>query len=233
MNRLALFVFILGASLFLGCTNEQLPEEKLDPDSIYFDYLAWGDEENGTITVKLQYRGGGPNQAAIVLEEPSRVEFDGQLLLPDSSKFTGPYYEVVRANDDFAGEHRIVFTDAGKKQYTTTFEFPVISLKTEIDSVVHRGELVLGLAGLKPNDKVRVLLTDTSFYGRGIEKMDTVQNDSIIISRREMYSLKNGPIYMEIFREEDKRLTETMEAGGKFYLTYGLKREFLLKDSVR
>lgn len=215
-----------------GCTNIDVPKEKSDPDDIYFDYIAWGDEETGNITIKLQFRAGGPNQRALLLQTPSNVMLDNQVLQVDSTKFAGPYYEFIISANDFGGEHSIVFTDNKNRQYRTRFEFPVVKFKSEPDSVMGRKDIVLDLEGLKPEGHVRVLMTDTSFYGRGVEKIDSFDNKPLIITQEDLRDLKNGPVYLELFREEDKKLTETMNAGGRFYLSYSLNRNFTLKDSL-
>jgi hypothetical protein len=230
VKRLVIAIVVLFSLIIFSCTNIDSPRHKVNPEFIYFDFLAWGDEESGNITVKMQFRAGGPNQEAIVLKAPSQVSFDGKVLQADSNKLTGPYYEVITPASDFSGQHKIVFTDIHNKQYTTAFDFPVITIANNIDSVLARGDLVLELNGLKPNDRVRVILTDTTFYGRGIEKMDTMETNTITITSYELMNLKNGPVYLELFREEDIDLQETMQSGGRFYLTYGLKREFILKD---
>ena len=63
-------------------------------NAIYFDYRVWGDEENDNVTVRLQYLIGGENGNTIVLEDPGKVEFDGEILQADSSRMNGFYYEV-------------------------------------------------------------------------------------------------------------------------------------------
>lgn len=215
-----------------GCTNSDVPKEKLDPDDIYFDYIAWGDEETGNITIKLQFRAGGPNQQALLLQTPSNVMLDNQVLHADSTKFAGPYYELIVPANDFEGGHSIVFTDNKNQQYKTQFVFPIVRFKSEPDSVIGRKDMVLDLEGLRPEGQIRVLMTDTSFYGRGIEKIDSFNNKPLIITREDLRELKNGPVYLELFREEDMDLTETMNAGGRFYLSYSINRNFILKDSL-
>jgi hypothetical protein len=216
MNLKAAAAIILLSLVFWGCTNIDVREEKPDPGDIYFDYIAWGDEETGNITIKMQFRAGGPNQRALLLQAPSTVMLDNQLLQADSTKFTGPYYELIVPTNEFAGVHSIVFTDSQNRQYKTQFEFPIMKFKTEPDSVIGRRDLVLDLEGLRPEGHVRVLMTDTTFRGRGIEKIDSFDNNPLVITREDLRELKTGPVYMELFREEDKDLTQTMKAGGRF-----------------
>ena len=132
--------------------------------------------------------------------------------------------------ENFIGRHSIVFTDHSKKKYKEEFDFSPISLKTEIPQVVNRKEIIVTLNGLDSGETVRLLLNDTSFFSRGIDRTDTVRNDSIIITPRDMENLRNGPVYLEIYKEEEWPLKEPGKDGGRFNLSYGLKRVFELKD---
>jgi hypothetical protein len=232
MSKRVFFAWVVLVAVFLaGCTSNEIGYSKeVDPDAIYFDYNIWGDEESGNITVKLQYRFGGPNGTTLVLEEPARVEFDGEWLRVDSSRMNGAWYEVNKTAHDFDGLHRIIYTDGNKKQYREEFDFRVISLKTTIPSEIKRDDLVFELDGLEREDYIKVLLTDTSYYSRGIDRMDTVQNGRVIISRRDLENLKNGPVSIEFYREDEKRLKEVTKEGGTLSVSYGLKRVFELKD---
>jgi hypothetical protein len=232
MNFPAGAAILLVFFLFLGCTNIEVRNEKPDPNNIYLDYIAWGDEETGNITVKLQFRAGGPNQHSIVLQPPSKVMLDNRQLEQDSTKLTGPYYESITPAAEFGGMHTIVFTDNQNRQYTTRFEFPVMRFKTEPPGIIGRKDLLLELEGLKPGGHIRILLTDTSYYGRGIEKIDTIDDRPLLITREDLRNLEKGPVYMELYREEDKQLEETMKAGGRFYFSYSLSRNLILRDSL-
>jgi len=231
--RKNLFLIALFTSFFLlsGCAdNESVKKKKADPDAIYFDYRVWGNEENSDITVRLQYFLENGNENTVLLQHPSKAEFDGAVLQADSSKMNGYYYEATIPLENFDGKHYIVYTDRNEKQYREEFEFPVISLKSEIPAVVSRKELVFELDGINPGEIIRVLLTDTAFYSRGIDRIDTIRNDSIIITPRDLENLKNGPVYLEIYKDDKWPLKETTKAGGRISLSYGLKRVFELKD---
>jgi hypothetical protein len=225
------FWIVPFAFLPAACTNnEPGVKRNIDPEAIYFDYRVWGDEENGDVTVRVQYFIGDMEGSTVLWEPPGKVEFDGEVLPADSTRMNGFYYETRIPLENFPGKHSIVFTDLSKKQYKEEFDFPVIFLKKELPAVISREELVLELVGLDSGGIVKVLITDTSFYGRGIERMDTVRNDSIIITPRDLENLKNGPVYLEIYKEEEWPLKQPGKAGGKLSLSWALKRAFELKD---
>jgi hypothetical protein len=222
--------FCIAISL-AGCTSNEIGYSKeVSPDAIYFDYNIWGDEESGNVTAKFQYRLGGPNGTTLVLEEPAKVEFDGQLLPVDSSRMNGAWYEINKPVKDFDGRHLIIYTDSDKKQYREEFDFNVFSLGAELPKEIKRDDLVFELDGLEPEDYIRLLLTDTSFYSRGIDRLDTIRNGKIIVTRRDLDNLKNGPVSLEFYREDEKFLKQTTKEGGTLSISYGLKRVFELKD---
>ncbi|HEY6506043.1 MAG TPA: hypothetical protein VIZ28_18840, partial [Chitinophagaceae bacterium] len=119
LSAIFLVFFILGS-----CTSNEIGNSKdVNPESVYFDYRVWGDEESGDITVKLQYRFAGPNGTTLVLEEPGKVELDGVKIPVDSSLMSGAYYEMTKTVKEFTGRHTIVFTDPAGKEYKEEFSF--------------------------------------------------------------------------------------------------------------
>ena len=91
-------------------------------------------------------------------------------------------------------------------------------------------ELVFEFNGLENEDFVRVVLTDTSFENDGINRLDTVLNNQIIISKAELNNLTNGPIQLEFIREYERPILKRKEESGRLAITYKLKREFILAD---
>lgn len=227
-RRLPIFLFI--SLLLISCTSNEIGSSKdVNQDAIYFDYRISGEESNDDISVMFQYHFGGVNGTTLLLEEPSRVELDGEPIKADSSRMTGAFYEVLKPVKDFAGHHTIVFTDLNKKEYKEEFSFQPITLRTTVPEVIKRGDFVFELDGLDPEDYVRVLLTDTSFESEGINRVDTVRNGRVILSRKDLRTVVNGPVTLELYKEEEKSLKNPTEEGGKLSITYGLKREFILK----
>ena len=234
MNRspLILFLsFIVFVFVFTSCGSNEVGNSKdVNPESIYFDYKVWGDEGNDDATVMLQYKFAGRNGTTLVLDEPSKVELDGQEIKVDSSKMTGAFYEVIKPLKDFIGKHNIVFTNLENKQYQEEFNFRPISLRTKIPAEIKRGDLAFDLDGLEPMDYVRVLLTDTSFASDDINWIDTVRNGRVVITKEDLKRVVNGPVHLELIKEIDKPVKNGTREGGQFSFSYGLKREFVLKN---
>ncbi len=231
MNRFfALFSFF--QLIFLtSCNNNEIGSGKdVKPEGIYFDYKIWGEEDNDTLTIKLQYRFGGENGTTLLLDGLSKVELDGEILKADSSKLTGVFYEVEKPVASFAGKHTIVFTDGNNKQYKEVFHFEPITLTNPVPTSIQRGDLVFEFNGLSNDDNVRVLMTDTSYLSEEINRVDTVKNGRLIISKEDLMTLSNGPVQLEITKENERPVKNGTREGGRFSISYGLKREFILKD---
>lgn len=235
-NNMVKNIFIIFLCIILisqsGCLNKEKEGsvEANNSVALYFDYKVWSDEENVAATAVLRYRKDGKTGNTILIRNPGKVEFDGHIVHPDSSKMNGFYYEVRIPKENLNKKHSIVFTHPDQRQFKEEFSLPVISLKTEIPKIVRRKDLVLRIDGIKSGEAARVILTDTAFYSRDIDKTDTIRQGRITLTQRDLENLKNGPVYLEIFKEVERPLKETTRAGGRFSLSYGLKREFELKD---
>ena len=229
-----LFPMLMSALTFFfltSCNSNEIGEgSDVNPESIYFDYKIWGEEGKEDVTVMLQYRFAGKGGTTLTLEEPAKIELDGVELKADSSKMTGAYYEVIKPVNEFTGKHSIVFTNFDEKKYTEEFSFYPITLKSPIPEELSRGDLVFELNGLDTLDFVRVVMIDTSFESSDINRIDTVRNGKLVIKKDRLEKVVNGPIYMELYKEAEKPVKEGTDEGGKISITYGLKREFILKE---
>lgn len=231
MNRLFLLCMV-SVSFFIGsCASNEIGKEKdVDPESIWFDYQVRGEEGYDKVTVLLQYRFAGENGTTLVVDGPGKVELDGKTIQADSSKMTGAYYEAQQPVASFGGKHTISFTNADGKKYNEDFVFGTLSLAPEVPDTIHRGTIVFRLNGLAPDDKVRILMTDTSFTGEGINKLERVIDGQIIITEADLLGLANGPIQLQLIKESDKPVKNGTLEGGRLSISYGLKREFTLQD---
>jgi hypothetical protein len=229
VNKMAAIAAV-GMLFLTACSdsNDKKSTSDVNAESIFFDYQVRGEEGNEAVTVLLQYRYGGENGSTLTLEEPASVQVDGETIKGDSSKITGAYYEIQKPVANFAGKHSILFTNLDKKEYQEEFTFQPMQLMTAIPETVQRGDLVLELSGMKAEDYVRVILTDTVFAGEGFERMDTVRDGRILITKDEMAALADGPIQLELINEQENPVKKGTKEGGRLSFSYGLKREFVL-----
>jgi hypothetical protein len=236
MSRTNLLTLISISSLtfiLFACTSNEIGNSKdVNPDAVYFDYEIWADETNPDVTVNLQYRMGGPNGTTLVLNEPSKVLFDGEQLKVDSAKVTGAYYEVQKPTASFAGKHTIVFTDLNKKEYKEEIEFIPFTVDS-ISPITNRGDLVFTFKGLNAVDVLDVALTDTSYSSDDINDTDTIRNGRLFIPASKLSKLVNGPINLQFYKEVEMPVKNGSKEGGRVLIRYGLQREFELKDAKK
>lgn len=228
------FLILISTLILFSCTSNEIGNIKdVNPDAVFFDYEIWSEEDREDVTINLQYRMGGKNGTTLVLGEPSRVTFDGEQLIVDSAKVTGAYYEVQKSFASFPGKHTISFTDLNNKEYSEEFEFTPFTLEPNVPAILNRGDLVFNFKGLQAVDYLNVILTDTSFKSHDINDIDTVRNGQLVIKADRLSALVNGPIHLQFFREQILPLKRPTKEGGRFMITYGLKRDFELKDAVK
>ena len=231
MNRLFVLLLSIPSIFLISCNSNEIGSSKdVNPEAIYFDYRIWGDEGNENLTVKLQYRFGGENGTTLTMEKPAKVELDGEMIPVDSSKMNGAFYEIQKPIKKFTGDHAIIFTDINKKQYREKFRFQPLQLRTPLPSVLKRGKMLLEVDGMEEEGFARVILTDTSFASEGINRMYAIVNSQIIITEEDLKSLVNGPIQLELIKEEERPVKNGTREGGRLSISYGLKREFILED---
>lgn len=230
MNRFAVF-FCAFLLIGVACNNhEETIIRHVDPDEVWLDYQVWGEEAKENVTVMLQFRTNYSEKDTRLLEEPAGVAFDGEDLKADSSKMTGFYYELEKPLQSFDGSHVIVFRDFEGKEHEEKFNFRPFWLEEEIPLQVSREGLTIQLEGLEKESYIRVIALDTAFRSNGINDVDTVKSGQLILSERRLKNLKNGPVHIEIFQEQEWPLKNSWKGGGRLSVSYGLKRDFELID---
>ena len=226
MQRRLLTILLVSFGILSSCKNE---EEKKSKRDIYARYSIWGEEGKGFVNAFFQFQSGGPDGPALRLNKPAKVLLDNHLLTADSATETGVFYELQIPAEDFEGPHTITFIDVDQKEYRQEFSFIPFRLKNVTGHTLTRKEMVLDVEGLKDNALVRVVITDATFEGDGVNEMDTVRNNQLDL-RKFLPALSNGPINLHLYKEEDRLLNRESFGGGEISITYGLKREFELKD---
>jgi len=235
MNRF-LFLFSVGLlAMITGCKNNENNEPEstgdIKPGAIYFDYQVRGEEGSDTATILLQFRNRTSYGGTLSLSEPSHVELDGELIPADSTSMTGKFYEIQKPIAQLSGNHHIVFTDADNKKHTEEFSFGAVILKTVLPDSLGRDELIFEFEGLKPLDSMRVILSDTTYPGQEIDMLNTVKNGLLIIKKKDIGSIVNGPVQVIFIQESEIPVKNGAgKEGGRLSFSYSIKREFNLVD---
>jgi hypothetical protein len=234
MSRNFLASTLISSLFLLACSGDEIGNSKdVNPEAVFFDYRIWAEEGREDVTVNLQYRKGGRNGTTLILDEPSKVLLDGEQMKVDSAKVTGAFYEVQRPLVSFGGKHVITFIHIDNKEYKEEFEFIPFTIDPEVPAVMHRGDLYFTFKGLDTADQLGVTLTDTSFNSRDINDLDSVRNGRLVIAASRLSALVNGPINLQFYKEIERPLKSTTKEGGRLYISYGLKREFELRNAEK
>lgn len=227
-NTIFFFTFLL---IIVSCKNKNADKKEADPKNIYRDYRVWGEEGRDEATLRLQYKKGDEEGDAIALEAPAKVLFDDAEIKADSSHFTGPYYELVKPIDEFSGSHNILYVDPVGKEHRDSFRFEPFSLVEEIPERLTRKSFQLKLANFPGTSTlIRLVMADTSLSSEGVNEEMRIENGIVNITEQELAKLSNGPVILEIYREEEKPIQGSSGKSGKLSMTYGIKREFELTD---
>jgi hypothetical protein len=224
---IAVFPFILPA-----CTDaEGPPEQKPGAEGLYLDYKIWAEEGLDHVTCIFQFRDGGSEGEALVVENPGKVELDGIPLPSDSTRFTGVYYETHQPFEAFVGDHEVELTTSDGKQFREEFSFLPFRLDQELPPLLPRQPFVIQLQNMPEREtRIRVVITDTSFSTPDVNEIVAVIKGQVEIDESMLRNLSNGPLILELYREELRRLKNTPGQGGRISITYGLKRDVILGE---
>ena len=226
MRGITLFFVIVFA---VACRNTRTYSE----DHLFIDYKISGEEGTDSVSFLLHFREGGEYGPAIELSSPSAVFLDDQMLQVIRSSRSGPLYAITKHLDQLQGEHKIRFVQKNKKYFDIPFRFSAFQLLDTAHHIAQGKDLLLHFSGLSDKDPVRVLLTDTSYYGEGITRIDSIRDNTIRFSSRQLSSLAPGPVQLEIIREQEKRFRRNSPFRGLITLTYTIRREFILEQEER
>ena len=82
-------------------------------------------------------------------------------------------------------------------------------------------------------DLLTVVMTDTSFTSIDINEIDSVKDGRLVIAAERLSALSNGPINLQFFKEGERAVKNGTKEGGKLFISYGIKRDFELKDAAK
>jgi hypothetical protein len=143
---------------------------------------------------------------------------------------TGAFYELHKPMAGFEGKHTIAFTSFDNEEYKEEFTFRALSLLSEIPETISRDTLMLQLQGPDPIDSIRIVMTDTSRLGDGVNILDSVVNGRLVLTKDDFAELANGPVQLELILEKEIPIKNSTNAGGRIYISYSIRREFMLQD---
>ena len=226
--RLILLAFIIIG--FASCKNEDESAAEKRTDSLFFDYSVTGEEGRETVSCLFRFRENDLDGDPVALSETVMLTFDGLEIAADSARMAGTFYEILLPLNQFTGEHTVLFRAPSGREYTETFYFQPFSLKNELPATISRKNFKLELDGLEDNDRVAIVMTDTAFLSNDLNRLDTVRNGVLSIPMERLSEVTNGPVVLQLHKEESKKLKNSPRQGGRLLISYGLQREFVLTD---
>lgn len=218
--------------LILGFACKDKPDPKaFDFASMpfYCDYRVTGDDESNTVTVLMQFRAGSPDGPGMLLDTPASVALDGYPLKPDSTRMHGVYYEQRWLAHEFNGGHQIKYATKAGDTLVEKFSFPVFGLAQPFPEKWTVTDTEIEITGLSADDSLHILLLDTAYLSRGIDRFIRLEDNKIKLSAAELARLKKGPVIFQIYRDRERDLKQGGEAGGRLATSFMLSRRFILE----
>jgi hypothetical protein len=193
---------------------------------LFLDYKIIAEEGNDNLLVMAQFKEGGEEGDALLLETPATILLDGAMMEKDSAKIGGIYYEMYKPVDSFGGKHHFNFTNGDNKTVETEFNFQTFLLLASLPDTIFRRQMQLGFSGLEEGAMVRIVLTDTSFESEGVNELRKVRGGKMEIDSATLSNLQNGPVQLTLTREYE----QPIKTRGRLLILYSLRREFFLRD---
>lgn len=218
-----LAVMLLMVAGLFACNSNEIGESKdVNQDKIYMDYRISYAEGDDQVALNFQYRFAGAAGTTLVLNKPSQVKLDGEVIKVDSSEYGGAYYSISKDQHAFLGKHNIQFTDIDGKQFDNNFEFTPFTL-VNVPAVADRNKdlnISYNINGLNANDDIEInsIDTDSSFHFH-----QSGTSTSVTIPASDLKSQKQNDLSFETTIYRQLPLQRTTSEGGKLVLTYRLK----------
>lgn len=213
---------VWAASAVLACS---IRESKDHTSVLYAAYNISGSEDQPEVTCLLQFKDDREARPRRLIP-PSYVLLDRLELAPDSSRFTGVFYERRYPAATFTGKHQVSYHN-GDQPYTETFEYQPITLAAELPDSISRRDFIIRLNGVEGDRRFHLSLTDTSFASNDFYELVTLSDGVLRLGPEQLNGLTTGPVVMEIIYEEERPL---QKQPGQIRISYSLRREFVLTN---
>ena len=229
VRKLCIYLVLISIGLN-ACRDEDNTAVETRVDDLYFDYSVIAEEGREMVSCLFRFREDDLMGDPVTLSETVMLTFDGLEIAADSAKMAGTFYEIMLPLNQFEGEHTILFRAPSGREYTETFVFRPFALSQELPPRISRNNFSIQLEGLPENETISLILTDTSFLSNDFNGIVTVEKSALSIPTEKLSEVTNGPIILQIQREEIKKLKDAPGQGGRLQIQYGLQREFVLTD---
>lgn len=227
--RFVLALLFFGIAL-TGCRERPDYRE----EELFHDYQITGEEGADQVSILVQFRERNSYGPTVELIEGSGIELDGIPLELNKETRSGPVYVASRSVNEFDGSHQLVFTDSRGKKWKQELVFSMFNLvdsnlfKRPVDSAGF--EIVIN--AVWPVKRLRVLMTDTSYAGKEVDKKQVLTQNKLTITRADLTGLKPGPVQLELVSEYQRIMEGKARLRGALNVAYTVRREFLWEPVI-
>ncbi len=141
----------------------------------------------------------------------------------------GVFYEQNWLLQDFDSSHLLEYINKEGDTLKKNIHFPRFQLNTIIPPKWSGDSMALEISGLPDNAVLQVMLLDTSYISKGINKDISLKNNMIYLGKEEFAALKKGPVFLDLLYVDQSSIPEDSEDGGQLFMSYGLRRSFVLE----
>ena len=147
------------------------------------------------VEVSAQFRFAGDEGTTLVLNSPSRIEFDGTAIRVDSNDYSSAFYRLNLRAKNFFTRHHFVFTNVNNKIFDNAFSFASFQLINvpATTATSHPLNIQFETTPLQGDDYVEVnsINTDSSFT---VKHIASVSGNSITIPLNELQRQKGNEL---------------------------------------
>lgn len=205
---------VLSMIILSACNSNEIGESKdVNQERIYFDYYISHNADDGTVNITCQFRFAGMAGTTLVLNDSSKVEFDGEKLKVDSN-IVGAFYSINKPLNGFNGKHMISYTNSGGKRFNNEFNFVPFALSGVSEEADRTKDLKVTYqsAPLTKTDYTQVYSrdTDSSFV---YSQMGP--DNYIVIPAKELMRQKGKTLSLEYRLYQEIKLQQGTSEGGR------------------
>ena len=218
-------LILFAMILFTSCASNEIGDSKdVAQDKIYQSYFINYTEGNASAAVECQFRFAGRNGTTLVLNSPSQVTLDGEILKVDSSKGGGAMYPAQKGATGFFGKHNFAFTTTDNKTYTNSFSFSPFKLVNLPSSASKAQPLNINFEteALQSDDYIELETTnsDSSFT---VRHTSADAGNAILIPAKLLKKQTGKQLSLQATIYRSPALQQTTNEGGRMEMKYELK----------
>ncbi len=210
-----------------SCSSSEIGNSKdVNQETIYQDYkIEYTEtEKDDMVVVWAQFRFAGDKGTTLVLNNPSKIEFDGTAIKVDSNDYSGAFYQLNLPAKNFFTRHHFEFINISNKKFYNDFSFDDFRLVIVPPTAATTQPLNLQFETkpLQGDDYIEVdaINTDSSFT---IKHLASVSGNILTIPVNELQRQKGKELSLlaSIYRKIS--LQQQTKEGGQIVTVHILK----------